>query len=107
MIHSNQLPSVYKTDEKTVPNMTSNIAKRSDYIKLVIYYKNMRLQNLIIINNQNQNLLWNSYVSYKPYLSRKRLKLLANIKCVGGITTTLSLHVTMRFQQGAPRLHKK
>lgn len=79
-----------------------------DNINLIIYYKNKRVNNLIMRNNKTkkQDVLQQCNVVYEFSCPHEDCKL-RNMNYIGMTTTTLSRRLTMHLQTGSIKDHSK
>jgi hypothetical protein len=107
--YENQMTSGYKADERIVQSIVhNNIVNRTNHkIKLLIYYKNKKIQNLVMNNNpcKKTGVFQETNVVYKFSCSREGCRLLPNMDYIGLTTTTLSRRLTCHLQSGGPRNH--
>ena len=91
--------------------MLNNIRSTAatDRIKLLIYYKNMKLRNLIMKNNpcKKSGPLQETNVIYKYSCHKEGCRLLQNVNYIGLTSTTLSRRLTCHLQTGGPKNHMR
>ena len=109
VFYRNQMNQAYKTDEKVLKDIICRNVKccsDNDDLKLVIYYKNPKVSNLLMKNNpmQNQTPLKSNCLIYEFQCPREEC-LPLNIKYVGMTVTSLSRRLTMHLREGAPKKH--
>ena len=100
----------YKTDERVLKEIVvRNVScvNDNDELKLIIYYKNKRVNQLIINNNPTKKTdsLQQTNVIYEFSCPKEDCKLLQNIKYIGMSSTTLSRRLTCHLSSGGPKQH--
>ena len=92
----------YKIDEKVIKEIINRGVDSNMKLKLIIYYKNCKISNLIIKNDQtnSSDKLKSTNVVYKFNISEGSTPQL-NHTYIGMTTTTLSRRLTMHLQDGA------
>ena len=87
-------------------NHNVKCCSENDQLKLVIFYKNPKVSNLLMKNNpmQDNSPLKASNVIYEFKCSREECVPL-NISYIRMTTTTLRRRLTMHLREGAPRKH--
>ena len=79
----------------------------NDELKLIIYYKNKKVNQLIMNNNPTKKTdsLQQTNVIYEFSCPKEDCKLLQNIKYIGMASTTLSHRLTCHLSSGGPKQH--
>ena len=111
IFYRNQMNHAYKTDERVLNEIINRNVKccnENDQLKLVIYYKNPKVSNLLMNNNpmHDNSPLKTSNVIYEFKCSREDCVPL-NTNYIGMTTTNLSRRLTMHLRDGAPKKHFK
>jgi hypothetical protein len=112
IIYQNQMNRGYKVDERVLQSIIHNNTKSTTdngKIKLLIYYKNKKIQNLLMNNNpcKKSGLLQETNVVYKFSCNKEGCRLLQNINYIGLTSTTLSRRLTCHLQSGGPKNHMR
>jgi uncharacterized protein (DUF1778 family) len=110
--YQNQMTEGHKTDERVLKSIVLNNIRSTttaDRIKLLIYYKNMKIRNLIMKNNpcKKSGPLQETNVVYKYTCPREGCRLLQNVNYIGLTSTTLSRRLTCHLQTGGPKNHMR
>jgi hypothetical protein len=110
--YQNQMTSGYKADERIITSIVhNNIVNNSNNnkIKLLIYYRNLKIRNLVMNNNpcKRTGPLQETNVVYKFSCNKEGCRLLPNMDYIGLTTTTLSRRLTCHLQSGGPKNHFK
>ena len=109
--YENQMTSGYKADERILQSIVHNniVSVTNNKIKLLIYYKNKKIKNLVMNNNpcKKTGVFQETNVVYKFSCNREGCRLLPNMDYIGLTTTTLSRRLTCHLQSGGPRNHLK
>jgi hypothetical protein len=107
--YENQMTSGYKADERILHSIVHNniVNVTNNKIKLLIYYKNKKIQNLVMNNNpcKKTGVFQETNVVYKFSCNREGCRLLPNMDYIGLTTTTLSRRLTCHLQSGGPKNH--
>jgi len=100
------MSSQYKQEERNLRKIISeNIVPRQDSsLQLAIYYRNRKLSNLFIKNNQNKDTS-DSHVVYKYKCSHEGCQPLQYY--IGYTTTTLKQRMTCHTQSGSIQAHHR
>ena len=107
--YRNQMTSAYKQDERVLKNIIHrnvSCTNGNDRIQLVCYYKNDKLNQLIMTNNltNKRKGIQKTNVLYEYSCPDEDCKLL-NAQYIGLTTTSLSRRMTMHLQDGAIKKH--
>ena len=106
LFYKNQMSTAYKTDEKVIRDIISRHVKPKDGVKLdlIIYYKSLKVSNLLIQNNRfgKPDKLKCTNVVYQYTCEGCKLH---PTHYIGVTTTTLSRRLTMHLREGAPAKH--
>jgi hypothetical protein len=110
--YQNQMNCGYKTDERVLNAIVQNNIRcttQNGRIKLLIYYKNQKIKNLIMKNNpcKKSGPLQETNVVYKFSCKIEGCRLLKNVNYIGLTTTTLSRRLTCHLQTGGPKNHMR
>ena len=104
IFYRSQMTSNYKMEEKTLKDtILKNVKPTRDDAKLIlqIYYRNYKLQNLFIRNNNNKKEEYN--VVYKYTCNKEPCN--GNQTYIGCTTTLLKTRLTNHTQQGSIKKH--
>ena len=84
-----------------------HVERMNDELKLIIDYKNKRVNQLVMNNNPTKKTdsLQQTNVIYEFSCPKKDCKLLQNIKYIGMTSTTLSRRLTCHLSSGGPKQH--
>ena len=109
LFYRNFMSSAYKTDERILKDIVRrgvHPVDQEDKLEMVIYYRNRKINNLIMKNNQNEKTgdLGRTGVIYQYTCQTGDCKL-QNISYIGMCTTTLSRRLTCHLQSGTPKNH--
>ena len=111
VFYKNQMHSNYATDESVLKKIIKNNVKCVDqksFLKLIIYYKNIRTSSLVMKNNPQVNApLQKTNVIYEYDCTLGDCELQKNHKYIGETVTTLSRRLTMHLASGGPYIHTK
>ena len=110
VFYKNQMNTAYKTDEKVLKDIIKRnvrCIKDNDELQLVIYYKNPKVNNLLMKNNPNKDRspLKSTNVIYEYSCPKEDCTLLNTMKYIGMTTNDLSRRLTMHLREGAPKSH--
>jgi hypothetical protein len=112
VFYQNQMNRGYKVDERVLQSIIHDNVKSTtdnENIKLLIYYKNKKIKNLVMNNNpcKKTGLLQETNVVYKFSCNKEGCRLLQNMNYIGLTSTTLSRRLTCHLQSGGPKNHMR
>ena len=112
LYYKNQMSSAYRVDERVMQNIIHDNVKPVNgekQIKLVIYYRSQKVQNLVMRNNMTRckDDLKRTNVIYQFTCPSEDCRSLHSGNYIGCTSTTLSRRLTMHLQDGAPKSHMR
>ena len=110
LYYQGSMSTAYKKDEKILRDIVSKNCiptKADDKIKLIIFYKNPSISNLVMSNNlsKDTSALKATNIVYEYQCPLGDCARRNNSSYIGHTTTTLSRRITMHLQNGAPDKH--
>ena len=102
----------HRTDERVLNSIVQNnisCTTVTDWLQLMIYYRNKKIKNLIMINNpcKKTGPLLETNIIYKFSCLKEGCRLLQNVNYIGLTSTTLSRRLTCHLQAGGPKNHMR
>ena len=109
LFYQNQMGPAYKKDEHVLCDIVRrnvSTVNAQDKLQLLIYYRNKKTSNLVMMNNLiKEPLLKSTDVVYVYKCPFGDCKLRKNASYIGQTSTTLSSRLTCHLQSGAPQNH--